>query len=40
MESFLSPKDKQALLYTHKAFREKRYADRIKTILHFNDGAD
>jgi transposase len=40
MESFLSSKEKQALLDAHKACREKRYADRIKTILHLNDGAD
>ena len=40
MESFLSPKEKQTLLDAHKVCREKRYADRIKTILHLNDGAD
>jgi transposase len=40
MDSFLSSKEKQALLDAHKSCREKRYADRIKTILHLNDGAD
>jgi transposase len=40
MESFLSSKEKQALLDAHKTCREKRYADRIKTILHLNDGED
>jgi len=40
MESFLSSKEKQALLNAHKTCKVKRYADRIKTILHLNDGAD
>lgn len=40
MESFLSFKEKQVLLDAHKACKQKRYADRIKTILHLNDGED
>jgi transposase len=40
MESFLSSKEKQALLDAHKVCKVKRYADRIKTILHLNDGED
>ena len=40
MESFLSAKEKHALLDAHKTCKAKRYADRIKTILHLNDGAD
>ena len=40
MESFLSLAEKQALLDAHKACKQKRYADRIKTILHLNDGED
>lgn len=38
MESFLSSKEKQALLEAHKTCKIKRYADRIKTILHLNNG--
>ena len=40
MDSFLSQKGKQDLLQAHKASKHKRYADRIKTILHLNDGED
>lgn len=40
MESFLSAKEKQALLDAHKTCKVKRYADRIKTVLHLNDGED
>jgi transposase len=40
MESFLTLKEKQALLDAHKTCKVKRYADRIKTILHLNDGED
>jgi transposase len=40
MESFLSSKERQALLEAHNVCKVKRYADRIKTILHLNDGED
>lgn len=38
MESFLKSKERQSLLLAHKSCKNKRYADRIKTILHLDDG--
>ncbi len=40
MKAFLNSKEKQTLIDAHKKCKEKRYADRIKTILHLNDGED
>lgn len=40
MEAFLKRAEKEKLLFAHKGCKNKRHADRIKTILHLNEGED
>lgn len=40
MEEFLKRGEKEKLLLAHKGCKNKRHADRIKTILHLSEGED